>query len=385
MNIHTLFNTYDSYLEKELFGRYITYNKVQSLIHKFQKFEIIVEGESVQGKDIVSFKIGHGKKKVFMWSQMHGNESTSTKALFDLFHLLQSDLSGIETLLSDITLLVIPMLNPDGSDAYTRLNSNDVDLNRDAVALSQPESNVLRKVFERFVPDICFNLHGQRTIFSAGPVKKSATMAFLSPSQNETKDVTDSRKIGMRIISEINEVLQQYIPNQVGRYDDGYNINCVGDMFQSLNVTTLLYEAGHLDNDYDREEVRKLFFIALLQGLQSVSKSIISSEGYQDYFNIPENEKLFCDILLKNVLISGKKINIGIQFEEVLVENSIHFIPKIKFLGNDTTIFGHQEIDCVNKTFNKELSSELILENEVKFLTFDNENIIKTLKIAALM
>ena len=49
-------------------------------------------------------------------------------------------------ILKACTLYIIPILNPDGAKAYTRLNANEVDLNRDAQDLSQPESKVLRAV-----------------------------------------------------------------------------------------------------------------------------------------------------------------------------------------------------------------------------------------------
>jgi murein tripeptide amidase MpaA len=44
------------------------------------------------------------------------------------------------------------MLNPDGADMYTRLNANEVDLNRDSQNLTQPESKVLREIFDLFQP-----------------------------------------------------------------------------------------------------------------------------------------------------------------------------------------------------------------------------------------
>jgi murein tripeptide amidase MpaA len=67
------------------------------------------------------------------------------------------------------------MLNPDGADMYTRLNANEVDLNRDSQNLTQPESKVLREIFDLFQPHYCFNLHDQRTILR--PVKP-ATVSF---------------------------------------------------------------------------------------------------------------------------------------------------------------------------------------------------------------
>ena len=70
-----------------------------------------------------------------MWSQMHGNESTTTKALFDVFNTLISNNPIIKHILNACTLYIIPILNPDGAEAYTRVNANAVDLNRDAQEL----------------------------------------------------------------------------------------------------------------------------------------------------------------------------------------------------------------------------------------------------------
>ena len=37
-------------------------------------------GYSVKGLPIHELQVGFGKQKILMWSQMHGNESTTTKA-----------------------------------------------------------------------------------------------------------------------------------------------------------------------------------------------------------------------------------------------------------------------------------------------------------------
>ena len=87
-----------------------------------------------------------------MWSQMHGNETTTTKALIDCFNLFESNNEFSNTILNSCTLYIIPILNPDGAEKYTRFNSNSVDLNRDAQNLSQAESKVLNKVFVFCIP-----------------------------------------------------------------------------------------------------------------------------------------------------------------------------------------------------------------------------------------
>ena len=42
-------------------------------------------GYSVENRPILVSSFGSGKRKVLLWSQMHGNESTTTRALIQLF------------------------------------------------------------------------------------------------------------------------------------------------------------------------------------------------------------------------------------------------------------------------------------------------------------
>jgi murein tripeptide amidase MpaA len=62
---------------------------------------------------------------------MHGNEATTTKALFDFFECLAWFRKRAK-FLDAFTFYCIPMLNPDGAALYTRENANKVDLNRDS-------------------------------------------------------------------------------------------------------------------------------------------------------------------------------------------------------------------------------------------------------------
>ncbi len=71
----------------DLFGRYITNSDIERCLKKIPDSMTSVVGYSVENKPIYSLTFGNGPKKVLMWSQMHGNESTTTKALFDCFNL----------------------------------------------------------------------------------------------------------------------------------------------------------------------------------------------------------------------------------------------------------------------------------------------------------
>ena len=80
---------YISFKEKSVQGRYIVQEQIDDFLeNKAARFEVSTEGVSVQNRTIKSIVLGSGKQKILMWSQMHGNESTTTKAVLDLINCL---------------------------------------------------------------------------------------------------------------------------------------------------------------------------------------------------------------------------------------------------------------------------------------------------------
>lgn len=335
------------YKQNSLFGRYITLRDIEPIL---MKFSAKVIGESVLGKPIYQYTVGNGATKVFMWSQMHGNESTTTKALFDFLNLINSNEEIGKRLIEEFTFCILPMVNPDGAELYTRENANKVDLNRDSIDLSQPESQLLRKVFNEFKPDFCFNLHDQRTIFGAGTSGLPATVSFLAPSYNEQRDVNEVRSKAMKVIAGMNTELQKYIPGQVSLFDDGFNPNCIGDQFTLQGVSTILFEAGHFQNDYYREFTRKMIFISLLTGLQIINEIDVFDGNNADYFQITKNNTVFYDFLYKNVKINydGKEIitNFAAQYKEELVDGNLQLNAYIVEIGELKGKFGHYQYNA---------------------------------------
>lgn len=371
--------------ETSIYHRYITNNHIAPILEKLSN-KLVVEtiGKSVLGDSIYGIKIGNGGKRILMWSQMHGNESTTTKALFDLLNTLLDEQSNLDYILEACTLYIIPILNPDGAKAYTRINANEIDLNRDAQNLSQPESEVLRDTFNNFKPYYCYNLHGQRTIFSAGNTDKPATISFLAPAQDKACTVTSNRKIAMEVIGVMNEVLQKIIPNQVGVYDDAFNLNCVGDTFQSENIPTILFEAGHFKNDYEREFARELIYIAYLGSLEFIAKNEIKGDNYKSYFTIPENKKCFYDIIIRNAKVKQETkeaiLDIGIQFKETLVNDKIDFIPKVECIKDLKGFYGHKEFDAKGFEVFDGNGLPIQINHENVFVMWNNEKISLLIK-----
>ena len=378
MNLEQLFSQYN---EETIHGRYIALDSIEPLLQKLNtNNQLQVIGKSVLGKSIYSYEIGEGKTKIFLWSQMHGNESTTTKALFDFLNVLQSGSELAQKLLNTFTFFSIPMLNPDGAALYTRENANKVDLNRDSQDLTQPESKLLRAIFESFKPDFCFNLHDQRTIFGVSDTGKPATLSFLAPSYNEEREINESRLKAINLIASVNEVLQEYLPGQIGRFDDSFNINCIGDTFQYLGVPTLLFEAGHFANDYEREETRKYVFMALISSFKILSENVIVSNGIDKYLNIPQNKVVFYDFMYKNIKINYDGIeiitNFAAQYKEELIENQICFNAYVSQIGNLDDYFGHFEYDAKGALYKDDFDNipklnqkaDFYLDNSIKFV-----------------
>lgn len=343
---------YNKIMVPTISGRYINYDHVNEFLKTLPAtFKIEVVGKSVRNESIKSITFGSGPNKILMWSQMHGNESTTTKAVVDFLSYLKQDIVDVSEISKSCTLKIIPILSPDGARNYTRVNANKIDLNRDAQDLSQPESRVLKTVYEEFKPNYCLNLHDQRTIFNVGETSKPATVSFLAPAFDKDRNISPSRKLSMQLIAAMNNKLQKEIPGQVGRYDDGFNANCVGDAFQMRKTPTILFEAGHYDDDYDRDKTRVFIFKALLQGIKVISKNLVSDYTIEQYLSIPENGKQFVDILvvndnfIKNQLTKSELVQI--QYKEVLNKGKVAFIPELYHLEKKPSeIFGHKTLNC---------------------------------------
>jgi hypothetical protein len=150
----------------------------------------------------------------------------------------------------------------------------------------------------------------------------------------------------MSLIASASLMLEKFIPNQIGRYDDSFNLNFIGDFFQAQGTPTILFEAGHFPNDYAREETRKYIFLALLKMVQDICLDV-EDQLIDVYFEIPENKKLFNDVIVRNVKSEDSTIkDIVIQYKEVVEDEHINFVPFIEKIEKNIPFFAHREINA---------------------------------------
>ncbi len=373
----------DTYRDPRVQGRWVTQQCIEDSLKELKYyFKVEQIGISPENRPIKKVSFGHGDLKLAMWSQMHGNESTTTKAVLDLLYFLNNSTCLLrEKWESFFTIEIIVILNPDGAYHYTRNNALDVDLNRDSVDLSQIESQILRTFLEDFKPHYAFNLHDQRSIFGVGQSGRVAAISFLAPSYDITRQVNANRALAMQLIAKISTELCGSVPGYVGRFDDSFNINCIGDYCQSKGIATLLFEAGHYPKDYQREKSRGIVFESLLIALDALYNGSHLTQALDGYHAIAENQKNFTDITFENVVDLGTQEHyiVNVQYKEVLVDKNLKFYPIVVDICKKQTKFAHLSLkslyvfrgenidkeECLNKNLEEVIS---ISREEVKIL-----------------
>jgi hypothetical protein len=182
---------------------------------------VVAIGKSAGGRDIVAYRYGTGEKEVLLVGGIHGGYSWNTSLLgyqmVDYFDDKESEIP------SNVTLSIIPVLNPDGLNEVAgtygpfnpsdidasetelisgRFNGNNVDLNRNfdcdwesvgtwqnrevdggSAAFSEPESQAIRNYINQYGIDSAIVYYS-----SAGGVFASNCYGGILP---ETRSLTN--------------------------------------------------------------------------------------------------------------------------------------------------------------------------------------------------
>lgn len=346
---------FEKYKDPAITQRRFKHADIQPLIQKHSAaFQIEKLGESVEGKSISSMTWGNGKTKVMLWSQMHGNESTATMALFDLFNFLEA--SGDEhealrkTLKSSLTLKFVPMLNPDGADSFKRRNALDIDLNRDAISQISPEAEILKKARDDFEPEFGFNLHDQQIYYNVVNTPKQATISLLAPAYNYETEINEVRGRAMKTIAGMNDLLQELIPGQVGKYDDAFEPRAFGDNIQKWGTSTILIESGGYLGDPEKQHIRKLNFMIILNALHQIATKGYEQYTTEQYFAIPDNGFQLMDLIINEmqVKVNDKWFPLDIAIRRRESENAAGYFMSgsVEDLGDMQIFYGFETLDA---------------------------------------
>ena len=268
-------------------------------------------GESIEGRSINYVRVGTGPFGVLLWSQMHGDESTATSALFDLFDYLRRHRQdpAVERILSRLTLHLVPMLNPDGAERLERRNAQSIDINRDALRLQTPEGKVLKALRDRLNPRVGFNLHNQSWRTSVGNPPKPASISLLSVAYDEPRTENAGRKLTKQICAVIRDALEPFAPGQIGRYDDEFEVRAFGDNITLWGTPVVLIETGPWPSPEPDAALVRLNFLAIVTALDALATGSVERADPQGYETLPINESKVFYVLIRNAtVINGKGI-----------------------------------------------------------------------------
>ncbi|CAH0996395.1 hypothetical protein EMA8858_02527 [Emticicia aquatica] len=380
-----LFEKHEEFKEQSLIIRRFKHKDIVPLIEKLP-FDVQPVGHSFEERTIYQIKLGNGQTKILLWSQMHGDEATATMALMDIFKFFQAKNDEFDALrtkiLANCTLYFVPMLNPDGAERFQRRTATGIDMNRDALRFETPEGKLLKKLQDELRPEFSFNLHDQGTKYSAGMSEKQATISFLATPYNFPQEWNLNRTRAMQVICGMNETLQKFIPGHIGKWNDAHEPRAFGDNISKWGSSLILIESGGYKDDIEKQVIRKLNFVAILTGLQSVAEQSYGKYQLNNYESIPNNERFLFDLLIRNAefVQNGKTIikDIGINLSEKNINNATDFVfsSVIEDLGDLSTFWGIKEIDA--KGLKVSLLSEfpeIIKQYKVSVKEVENEEL----------
>lgn len=288
-------------------------------------FRVEPIGHSAEGRPLRHVQWGSGPTRVLLWSQMHGDESTASMALADLFRFLgQSPAHPLaDRLRQQLSLHVVPILNPDGAARFQRRNAQGIDINRDAAALASPEALALKTLRDRLQPAFGFNLHDQRPGYRVGDSARGTAIALLAPPFNEQREVNDVRGRAIGVAALIRAALEPRIGGHIARWDDQFNPRAFGDLMQQWGTSTVLIEAGGIEGDPQKQKLRELNFLALLVALDAIASGDYASAPHDLYTALPENGEVWPDLLVRGATlvspgVAPARADILVEFQHAL-------------------------------------------------------------------
>jgi hypothetical protein len=155
-------------LQKNNFTNLTSYDEMVQYIKDIDSKSDLIKSEvfakSIEGRELYVlyfsknvFGEDPNKIKVLIFAQQHGNEQSGKEgALLLIQELLKPE---NQYLFDKIDFALVPQMNPDGSEKNQRRNGNGMDLNRNHLILTEPETIGLHKLFNKYHFEVTMDVH----------------------------------------------------------------------------------------------------------------------------------------------------------------------------------------------------------------------------------
>ena len=144
-----------------------------------------IAGYSTLGNPIWCVTLGNPEGPTFMLQgAVHGREPSGREAALAWIRDLAYDTStATAEFLANHHIVVVPTINTDGIEPPRhRNNANDVNINRNWHQLTELEARVVRRVHQRYQPDLVLDLHEWDTkTVEANVAYNPSTRSFVTP------------------------------------------------------------------------------------------------------------------------------------------------------------------------------------------------------------
>ena len=155
-------------LQKSDYKKITSHSELSQFIKEVDDKSDLIKREvvtkSVEGRELFAVyfsKDGFGKDeskiKVLIFAQQHGNEQSGKEGALSLINELLKPEN--QYLFDKIDFVLVPQMNPDGSEKNQRRNGNSMDLNRNHLILTEPETIGLHKLFNKYLFEVTMDVH----------------------------------------------------------------------------------------------------------------------------------------------------------------------------------------------------------------------------------
>ncbi|MGH9162727.1 MAG: M14 family zinc carboxypeptidase, partial [Vicinamibacteraceae bacterium] len=317
-------------------------------------FQVEQIGKSVEGRSLNHIWFGRGPMHVLLWSQMHGDEPTATSALFDVCTYIARHRSEpqVSQMLERLTVHMVPMVNPDGAERWTRRNAQGLDVNRDAVLLQSPEARALKTLRNRLEPAVGFNLHNQNWGTSVGTPPQPAAISVLAVASDEAVSDTPQRVLAKKTAAVVRQAIEPFARGRMGRYDETFNVRAFGDNFSRAGTGVVLIETGPWPGAEPDRALVRINFVAIVSALDALASGSVERADPELYTTLPENDSnLFHTIVKGGTIWPGTGVapfkgDVGLRGTRVVRQTKrgreIRWASSIEELG-DMRVYGALE------------------------------------------
>lgn len=285
---------------------------------EYARFEVTAVGQSLQARPLRTITIGSGPTKVLVWSRMNAGESTGTVALADIVRWFANtrnedrDVALRERLLSGLTVVLLPILNPDDAD---NADSTESSVNpgvapdardRDGAAPSTSEVHVLGAVRDRLQPDFTIALLDRGTRVTAPTAATAATAAtagetatpgaaisILARQNAAARGNAAADDRALRAAATLAKSFLTELPGRVVRYDDARDPAVLRGMITDASASTVVVVSGDLAADPQHQRLRALHVAALLSVFDALATGAYTGANAAVYEQLPRTAAAF--------------------------------------------------------------------------------------------